>query len=266
MIEQQRIRHTLHRAYLRKRARNRNYSVRSFARFLEVNPSAVSEILNGKRRVSTAVASRILKKLNLTLQEKQDFLIEAQRRKPTFFERSLGEDSFYRILKADQFRVVSDWYHYAILSLAEIRGFRGESRWLAHRLGIGSEQAEAALLRLERMGMLVRDSLGRLKPSGNYFMSPDEVPDCAIREAHREGLDLARNSLEQDSLSERDFISMTLAIDPKKLDGAKKLIRKFRDGMSRYLTQGDKQSVYRFCVQLFPLVKPSKEEESSAKD
>src|SRR3954470_2795889 len=47
------------------RLRNRAYSLRAFARKLEISPAALSEILNGKRNVSKRLAERLVNNLVL---------------------------------------------------------------------------------------------------------------------------------------------------------------------------------------------------------
>jgi transcriptional regulator with XRE-family HTH domain len=54
------IQRKLSEALLEARSRNPAFSLRAFARKLEMSPSAISELLNGKRRVSRKLASRIV--------------------------------------------------------------------------------------------------------------------------------------------------------------------------------------------------------------
>ena len=42
----------------------------------------------------------------------------------------------YEELNADAFNLVSDWYHYGILNLTEIKDFLPNSKEIAKRLGI----------------------------------------------------------------------------------------------------------------------------------
>jgi hypothetical protein len=54
---------------------------------------------------------------------------------------------------------------------------------------------------------------------------------------------------------ERDFTTVTMAIDKRKLSTAKELIRKFEDELSDLLESGHRTDVYRLSVQLFPFTK-----------
>ena len=66
-------------------------------------------------------------------------------------------------------------------------------------------------------------------------------------------MELAQKSLTTDPVQERDFTSITMAINSKKLAEAKVLIRKFQDELSGLLEDSTPDQVYRLCVQLFPL-------------
>jgi uncharacterized protein (TIGR02147 family) len=246
------VQKALTQAFLESRARNPAFSLRAFARKLKLSPSAVSEILKGKRRISREMAGRLTETLCLNPREARALL--------SLFPRPKGEsqsapESEFLELSVDHFHMVSSWHHFAILSLAETRGFKGEARWIAGRLGLRTTEAQEALDRLERLGLLKRvpKSKGALAPTGAQYSTPDGTPSAALRKAHGDNLELARKSLERDDVSERDFTSMTMAIDPARLPVAKGMIREFMGTLADYLESGPKAEVYKACFQLFPL-------------
>jgi transcriptional regulator with XRE-family HTH domain len=242
----------LNEALTNARLRNRAYSLRAFARKLEISPAALSEILNGKRNVSKRLAERLVGNLVLPPTESRAILDlfpepgESRRAAPS--SRSQGSDP-----ANDQFHVISEWFHYAILSLAETSDFRPDANWISARLNIKATDAQAALSRLERLRMLAPDSHGALRPTGLKIQAPEEVRALATRKAHSQNLDLAGRSLERDSSSERDFTGITMAIDVAKIPQAKRMIREFREQLSRVLEDGARNEVYKLCIQLIPL-------------
>ena len=54
--------------------RNNRYSLRAFARSLQVDPSDLSRILGGKGRVSPKMAQRLVKELGLEPKDAQSFI------------------------------------------------------------------------------------------------------------------------------------------------------------------------------------------------
>jgi PAS domain-containing protein len=58
----------------RRRLANKRYSLRAFASFLELHPSALSRILNGKQEISNKSCSTIIKRLELNDEDKRKFV------------------------------------------------------------------------------------------------------------------------------------------------------------------------------------------------
>ncbi|HUP56547.1 MAG TPA: TIGR02147 family protein [Bdellovibrionota bacterium] len=228
--------------------RNPNYSLRAFARSLNLHSSTLSSILNEKRKVSPRIAKRLLDALGADPLLKQRILTA---------EIGLDQDEdtdSYVLIKADQYKLLADWEHFAILSALELKNAIGTSAWLATRLGIPLGKVLDCLDRLGKLGFVRR--LGdRLVTTGHETETTNEVPDQAIRGAHRQYIEKAVASLENDDLSVRDITGITMGVAIDKLPEAKKMIRTFRRNMARFLSKGDQTEVYRLNVQLFPLTR-----------
>ncbi len=242
----------LNETFTETQGKNPLFSLRAFARRLELSPSALSEILKGKRRVSKKMALRVVENLGLPRSESERLLGLFPER-PSRKKHNGAYLSPLVELPRDQYQLISDWYHFAILSLAELPGSRMNSIWVSGRLNITVENAEAALERLERLELLKRDDQGNLRTTGLEYSTSDEIPETSLRKAHSANFELARQSLERDSLDLRDFTAVTLAIDVSRMPAAKKMIREFQDRLAAYLEGGVKNEVYKICVQFFPL-------------
>lgn len=232
--------------------RNPAFSLRAFARRLEVSPSALSEILKGKRRVSKKLAGRVVGNLCLGPIESRR-LLELFPEHPQRRGTQTEYQSPYVELGIDQFHVMTEWYHFGILSLSQTFDFEDTPAWVAKRLNIRESDAQDALERLERTGLLKRELNGKLRPTNRDYSTTDGVSDVSIRRAHATNLELARRSLENDLIDNRDFTATTMAIDLKKLPMAKKMIREFHDKLCAYLESGKRSEVYKLSVQMIPL-------------
>lgn len=231
---------------MQMKLKNPAYSLRSFARRLQIGPSALSEMLNGKRLITEKSALKILERLNLSPEESNKLMKRlAKGRKAPARE--------YVQVEMDQYHLIADWFYFGILSLAETEDFKDSPEWIANRLNIGIPQARRALAVLERMKLLKRDNKNRLVHSGAAFRTSSQIPHLGLRKSHFDNLELAKVSLEKDDVTVRDFSSVTMAIDPDLLSEAKELIRDFRRKLSEFLESGKKQEVYKLNIQLFPL-------------
>jgi len=226
------------------RARNPSFSMRAFAKRIGVAQSVLSQVLNGKRPLTPKTAARALEGLG------QD---------PASIEKILGGKAVpapeaYTNLSMDSFQLIAEWYHYAILSLAETEGFRGTPRAVAKRLGISPQTAEEALARLFRLGLLEKKE-GRVVASGRQLEAISAVPHVALRKANQENLRLAEEAFAEVAVEQRDFTAITLCFDPDRMEEARTMIKAFRRSFDRAMEAGRKREVYKLCVQLFPLSK-----------
>ena len=252
MNDQLALQTVLQTKYNELRARNPQFSRRAFAKRIGISAGAISEILNGTRRVSVSVATRVAERLNLDPQERSELLSKFPRRSHS---ETADVSSRFMQLSADRFRIIGDWQHFAILTLMRLPDFRGEADWIARRLGLTPAVARASLERLERLGMIA------LREDGAYFAGPeiyrttDDVPSSAVRAAHAQYLANARAALEELSPSERDFTSLMLPFDRASLPRAKELIRKFQDDFLAEFEPPAGRDAFQLCVQFFPMTK-----------
>lgn len=245
MKSQEYLRKLLLARFVRGRAKNPNYSLRAFAQSLGQSSSAISEFLRGKRRISQSLALKILERGKFSEAEVAELC--------SCFETERSRRSERVVLDSERFRMISEWHHFAILSLLETEG-RPTDAVIAKRLGVPEQKVKKALGLLHRLQMIERRADGRFHPTG-YFASADGVSDAAIRRSHFGDAKLAQEALQRLPVELRDFTSLTFAADPANLPKARKLIRDFRDRLCRLMENGAKKEVYKLTIQLFPLTK-----------
>ena len=250
MIETIAVQKILNDELSRAKATNPSYSLRAFARRLGVSPTTLSLLLNGHRPASQKFARSVAKALSLDPKQTHE-LLSLYELKQTKVE-SQAEDLR---LKADQFHVISDWHHFAVLSLLETNKAKADPAWLAQRLNISVLSAKAALERLERLDLIELDSKNTFKLTGKQIQTTDDIASSAIKKNHAQILEQAKHSLANDPLELRDLLSVTMAVDPSKLPQAKVLMREFRQKLCSFMELGEKSEVYSLSLQLIPLSK-----------
>lgn len=243
--------------YLERRERNPAYSSRAFARDLGISQAMLSLVWNRKRSLSMKQAVKVSAALNLEETESKDLfrsLFGASKRPSV--ESALAP----RVLEAEHLQAISRWYPIAILDLSTTQGFRDDPSWIAGRLGITKLEAEDARSRLLRLGLLRMTPKGAVKSNEHLrFDSPVALP--AVRAFHRQMIGKATEALEETSSEahqRRKISGYTLAIDPTRLDAAKKRIAAFELEMAEFLTKGPSSEVYQLNIQFFPLTHPLK--------
>ncbi len=220
--------------------KNSRYSMRAFARDLEIDPSTLSKAFANRRSFSDELIVKIANKIGLDLE------IE--------FDNKLSSDNHnYELIAADSFAIIADWYHFAILDLTLLENFKSSPAWIARKLGISIQVAEEAIDRLVRMGFLLREgqSLSKAKPF--YTNMKPGVYTSAHLEYQRQVLKKALEAIDHCPKEHKEISSMTIAADPKRLDAAREKIKKFRRRLCTFLEGGNRTSVYHLGVQLYPV-------------
>lgn len=244
----------LHIEFSKRSENNPKYSLRAFAKAIGIAPSALSEVLNGRRVLSFNMAKRITSALELSPLEAKDFYASiAEELGGGASKPKSGATA--REVTMDTFRVMSDWYHAAILELTFLDDFQSDPKWIATNLAISPAEAKLAVHRLIELDLLDQSGL-KLKKSNITLVTADQHSTSAAHRKHqRQCLEKALYSLENDDISTRNNTTMTMAINPDKLAEAKTLIRRFNRDIASLLEFGNRKAVYNFTTALYPVSK-----------
>ncbi|MDG0816080.1 TIGR02147 family protein [Bdellovibrio svalbardensis] len=236
----------LRQAFEGKKLKNPRYSLRAFAKHLEIGSGRLSEFMNGQRQITESVARKISERLNLNEEEREIFLdavrVEEQ-----------GE-VYGKILQEEEFKFLMDPHYVALLSLIETKGFDHKTSTAANRLGISEIQAKEAIETLRKLSLLEVKS-GKLCAKSRKTQTITEIPSEVLREGHKRRLKVVEKAIDEVPLALRDSSAMILAIDPKKLPEAKEKLKKMRRRFADYLETGTRSEVYMLAVHLVPMTK-----------
>lgn len=245
----------LHDVLAQRQSSNSSYSLRAFARDLDIDPSQLSKIMTGKRVISSELAAQIAQRLKLDHAETMLFQESVHRVRPTIDSiRIPVSDQRFILDDESHWKVIAEWEHYAVLSLCDIRDFQPTAPQVAERLGIDVVRATEVLENLSIAGLLTEDASGVLVKSHSVVRTTEDNKSRARDASHLETLELGKQKIALPP-ELRDFSSSTLAIDMKMLPQAKMVIREFRMKMASLLTEGDRSEVFQLAVQFYPLSK-----------
>jgi uncharacterized protein (TIGR02147 family) len=238
----------LGRKYLALKKINPGFSVRAFARKLGMQPGPVNEMLKGQRAITEKTAQKICEKLKLDPFERAEFLKEVTTEKKP---RKSADPSIQ--LKSDEFKLISDWVHFAILSLLKVKDFKSDIQWIAERLGINAATARKAVLRLQHLNLLHVSADGKMSRTPHPIRTTDDVLDLSLQDMHLQDMEMAKVKLKTIELGRRDFTNCTFPANPQGIHRAKEIIRKCQDEVEEAMYDEDSTEVYRICTYLFPL-------------
>lgn len=231
---------------------NPQFSLRAFAKLVEVSPAVLSRVLSGKRKLTFNLAVRIADALVLGPLEREKLY--------SFYTAFEAPASNEKDTAIDCYNAMKEWYHYGITQLLLIDTFVDDPKWIARMLSISELEAKLAVDRLIRLKILGRDEEGALYKTNNHLATTTEIASSGIRHFQKQILERAITSLESDDIREKDITSVTIAIDEDKILEAKAEIKKFRNKMSAFLSSGNKGRVYNLGIHLIPLSRSAKSE------
>ncbi|MFL5814745.1 MAG: TIGR02147 family protein [Bdellovibrionia bacterium] len=159
----------------------------------------------------------------------------------------------------DEFELVSNWVHMAILSICEIKDFDPRPEAIAARLGgrVTSVEVRSALERLKSLGLIRFEKEGRFVPTQSQVTTQDDVASQGVRNYYKQVSDLAKEAVERQTVEQREFQGFAFAVARHKIPLAKEMIRKFRaqflKAMESDVPENGYDDVYQMNIQMFQL-------------
>lgn len=193
--------------------RNKSYSLRAFARDLSLSPSYLSCIFSGSRQLSEEKGSDISEVLGLSIKEREYLLtlLRLDRTKSGVIKKELltrlnemrpSHEKMHHFT-VDQFVYISEWQHFAILSLFRMKSMTITPSAVSKQLGITVIEAEMSLNRLSRLKLISRNSDGSYKRlAARLYISSDRNHE-ALKKYHTQMLEKTIAALKYQSPDER---------------------------------------------------------------
>jgi uncharacterized protein (TIGR02147 family) len=232
------------------------------------SPRSIAMVLKGQRLPSEDLVLAFSNDLKHSETERRYFelLVRKQKHKDNVPPVVLEELSKLnpkllkrKALEGEVFRYMADWQNYVILQLFSTPEFTARAdadcaAWIEARLGgrLAGAEVRKSLELLEKLKFVERDPAGKLKLSSHdSFFGNEEVPSAAGRKHLTDQMEQAREALHRQSLSDREFTSLTLRLNRKKIPEVKKAIREFRDKFDKDFFDDSGNDVCQLNVQFF---------------
>lgn len=235
---------------------NPRYSLRAFARSLHTDSSRLSKILKGDRPTNEAYIEKTGALLELPLEKIESFKAN-QTKKISIDKQQLKKQKDALQLTLETFEVISDWQHFAILDLIQVKNFTPTAKWISQSLEISIYETNACLQRLQKVGLLNINENGEFEDISNGINSfglAKNKTTQAHKNHQRQLLEKSIEALRDIDVHYRDHSSRMIPTSYKKILEAKDMIKEFRAQLAAFLSDVDeKDTVYQLAVSLFPL-------------
>lgn len=251
----------------RRKQFNAAYSLRAFARDLGIPAPRMSLILNKKEGLSVESAKELATKLKLSEEKKEWFCSSVGAlHARSFKERNefkekvqkyKDEAKIFSEIHLEYFKVIADWYHFAILELTYLADFQNDPAWMAEMLGISKEEVEAAMDRMKKLDLIVEKD-GKLIDSFKFLATPNDVPSASLKKINSQLMKKAMEALYERDVKEREIASNIFSIRKEQLPKFKERLRDFRRELEHEASQQkEKDAVYCLSMQFYELTNRS---------
>ncbi|MES2803896.1 MAG: TIGR02147 family protein [Bdellovibrionota bacterium] len=244
---------------VKRQSSNSSYSLRAFARDLDIEPSLLSKILRKKIPITLKMLDRLAPSVGLVEPE----LISYRE----YVKSSEGIKHFDNMLDVtvqhEEFKLIQNWYNITIVELTLLADFKPETAWIAAKLGISEDDARLAVERLISLGFLQKTEDGKLIKSGAGSSGLRIISDDytsyiqALRHSISQFSDKAMQALHDIPNTHRTNAALTVAIDSSLVTETKKKIMNFTCALVDDLEKKSqkKDHVYELMISFFPLTK-----------
>lgn len=248
-----------------KRSLQKSYSIRLLAKQLKIkSPSLLTMILRNERQPTTELAHKLSMYLKLPAPEARflDALVGLQRAANVDEQSRFANDikkmrpSSTRInYRMDAIEMMTRWYAIVILEMTRLADFKESPKTIKDQLGsvVTEDMVEASLKALKKHKLVKPDKSGVIRKAADVIRSTVNIPSLAIRSFHKQVLTRAHTAIDTQSIEERYFTALTIAIPRSKIKNAGELMSRFRDEFMAEMT-GDQQppeEIYHLSMQFF---------------
>jgi|GEM_PF-2982832 len=250
---------------------NPRYSLRSFARFLEVDSSSLSAILKGKRGLPPAKARSFAIKLGLNNDDAHSLVESSEVAATRLLKLAVQDDSDVLNtlnLETDlDARITMEWEYFTIYAFLAIHKGRPVSiARIADRLDLDPNLVEEFLADLVLKGVVAKNEDGRYSKVGGYLTANTDSKvrvdgegkrtfSPALVASHRNTLNILQDRLDTLSPDSTVLRFACFSFDPDKFSQVQKLMEDFQKRLSSFMREQECDRVYHLSMYLVPMSK-----------
>lgn len=249
--------------YEEKKRLNMRFSKRMFAKHLGLDSSELSAIFKQKRNLPLKKARLVADKLDLSPADSEQFYTSVLSNRKNLSHLRFEKTPDFVEVKENEvgFRIISEWEHYALLELTNVKDFTWDYIWISERLGISLNRVEKVVQNLELANVIKVNSKGSYDVHTPQLTTTHDVESKALKLAHKENCSLAESAIDNVDLLKRDLTSITFPMNSHRMPELKKVLKEFRRKILTLMKDEHSDEVYQLNLQLFPLTQQKEKEE-----
>ncbi len=253
--------------YQELRDRNPKYSHRYLCHKVGFgSTSTLADIFAGRRNLSTTMALKIAHVLQLKKPDEEYFLQFVEfNQAGSLEEKNLHYAKMIAligvkmdIISPEKFEYFGKWYYTALRELLYFFPCQGDFKALGNKLNpsIPAAQVRKAILLMEKLGIVVKDSQGYYRQSAKILTNNDFSGSLHVDNYQKATMQLAIEALDHHTKDNRDMSTLTATLSLESLEKVKISLKDLRKTVLALAEQDEKvDRVYQLNIQLFPLTR-----------
>lgn len=237
------------------------------------SPSLLSMMAKGKRLPSIDFLELLFDEWKIENNQREiirlklDIEKKTKKNKPTInlIEKltRLDKKSQFKFIDLNTFNSIKEWHHLVLQMLVSTPDFKEDYSWISQQLRkkITPSQVRKSFETLVKIGMLKRNSrTGELEHSGSDSSAETthDIPSEAIREHHRGMISRALEAIDEQTIDQRHFNSLTIKFNIHKGSEAKAAILNFIKEFNEQFFDEQANSIHQLNIQFFEHTNSSK--------
>lgn len=234
-----------------RKLRNSSYTLRAYARDLDISPAYLSLVLNKKVQISKKKAKHIIQSIYSPKESKQLLSLIETIEERFFFKGQIPE------YKKVYSQITLTWAHYATLEAFNLCNFSLNIEQLSNQLGIEPENLQKIINDLINLNAIYEEN-GELKSNELSFSTiKDKNTTKSRKQMQKDLLNKSLKAIDSVDIKKRNHTSMTIAINDTVIDKMKERIQTFQRELcneASSLSSNKENAVYQLQISLFPLI------------
>lgn len=249
--------------YDEQKEKNSWFSYRYMGNKIDLDPSFLVKVLQGKMNLSIKSIPRVAAFCGLESRELEyfDTLVRFGRAKTAkenklYFDKLIAmSDLPAHNLTEEQYAFYSKWYHVTIRQLLSYYNWSDGFAELGRQLSpaISAKEAKESVELLKKLDLISCDDEGFLRPTNKIVTTGETWRSAAIRTFQQETIELAKESLDRHDKDLRDISTLTISVNHKDLEELRRITAEYRKAVLNMKTgNGDSDIVYQVNIQVVP--------------
>lgn len=223
--------------------RNPRYSLRAYAKKLEVSPGTLSEVMRAKLKLKPERMEKILYRLDIPVRRKNHLLLKMG--KTAHHER--------QIVSKEAALFLAPWPHRAALHFFDLETENLSAVELSQRLDISLAETKKCLNQLLKLELLEVNEKGDFRRPQKIWHTTDGENNESVRLTHLSNFELEKKAYQAFDKDEKDFTAMMFAGNRAQLEHLRKEIRKLYEKTILTMENGPRDELYQISVSVYPI-------------